>query len=134
MNSIVELDAYVQRPVDLLLARMDKFAESGKSMNFSDWMQWFAFDVMGEISFSKQFGFLEQSKDIDHTLQSIDTFLWSGITIAELPELYDISQSKWFRMIPIVGSYGNKLSYLITVSFITVGPRSGTLLKANRQP
>ena len=116
INAVVELDEYVQRPVDLLLSKMDEYTNTGRSMNFSDWMQWFAFDVMGEVSFSKQFGFLKQSTDIDNTLQSIDTFLWSGIVIAEIPELYDISQNKWFRRIPIVGSYGTKLNYLIQVS------------------
>ena len=116
MNSVVELDAYVQRPIDRLIERMNDYARLGKEMNFSDWLAWFAFDVMGEVSFSRQFGFLEEGRDIDNTLQGIENMVWSGIVIAELPELYDFFQSKWFRMIPIVGQYGASLNFLIDVS------------------
>lgn len=95
---------------------MDDHARLVKEMNFSDWLAWFAFDVMGEVSFSRQFGFLEEGRDIDNTLQGIENMIWSGIVIAELPELYDFSQSRWFRMIPVVGQYGSSLNFLIDVS------------------
>ena len=115
MNAVVELDSFVQRPTDRLIARMEEFADSKKPMNFSDWMQWFAFDVMGEVSFSKQFGFLEQGQDIDRTLGQIDEMLWSGIVLAELPELYDF-KGDYLAKMPFVGKYEAKLGFLIDVS------------------
>lgn len=123
MNAVSQLDTFVQRPIDRLLQRIDEYANSQRPMNFSDWMQWFAFDVIGEVSFSKQFGFLDEGRDIDGTLRSIDDMLWSGIVIAELPELYRFSQSPYFRMIPVVGKYGAKLNFIIEVGPLLFSPR-----------
>lgn len=41
--------------------------ENGRPIpcNFSQWLQMFAFDVMGELTFSHAFGFLESGEDID---------------------------------------------------------------------
>ena len=124
MNTVSELDSFVQKPIDRLLQQMDDYADSRKPMNFSEWLQFAAFDVMGEVSFSKEFGFLAEGRDIDNTLKSIDKMLWSGIVIAELPELYDISQSPYFRMLPIVGQYGASLNFLIEVRKETLGESS----------
>ncbi|KAK6383773.1 hypothetical protein LTS17_003065 [Exophiala oligosperma] len=113
MSSVNELDEFVQRPVDKLLSRFEEFSRSGQPMNLADWLQWFAFDVIGEVSFSKQFGFLDAGKDVDDTLKAIDETLWSGIVIAELPELDAIRKSFVFRHLPLVGGYDTRLNFII---------------------
>ena len=118
MNSVVELDGAAQKPITRLIQRLGEYADSGEPLDFSQWMQWVAFDVMGAVSFSKQFGFLDSAKDIDGVLKSIDDMLWSGIVVAEMPELYDI-KTTWASLLPIVGVYNQKLGFLIEVS----GPR-----------
>ena len=115
MAAVNELDAFVQRPVDRLLQRFDDFALSGQSMNLADWLQWFAFDVIGEVSFSKQFGFLDAGEDVGKTLKAIDETLWSGIVIAELPELDAIRKSWFFKHLPVVGGYDTRLNFIIGV-------------------
>ena len=116
MNAVTELDVFVQRPTDRLLQRMGDFAETGKPMNFSDWLQWYAFDVIGEVSFSKQFGFLDQGKDVDNTLKGIEDSLWGGIVISELPEVDDLRNSAWFQMLPFVGKYETSMNMILDVS------------------
>ena len=115
MTAVVELDSVAQKPIDRLLQRIEEYAESGNPMNFSEWMQWTAFDVIGEVSFSKQFGFLDEGKDIDGTLKSIDDMLWSGIVVAEIPELFNI-KSSYANLMPFIGRYTQKLGFIIEVS------------------
>lgn len=115
MSAVNELDAFVQRPIDRLLSRFDEFAQSKRSMNLADWLQWFAFDVIGEVSFSKQFGFLDAGRDVDNTLKAIDETLWSGIIIAELPELDTIRNSSLFKHLPLIGGYDTRLNYIVGV-------------------
>jgi cytochrome P450 len=37
-------------------------------VNFDEWFNMMAFDIMGEVTFSKQFGFLEQGRDIGNAI------------------------------------------------------------------
>lgn len=115
MSSVNELDFSVQQPIDNLLTRFDEFATSGQSMNLADWLQWFAFDVIGEVSFSKQFGFLDAGRDVDETLKAIDETLWSGIVIAELPELDTIRKTSLFKHLSLIGGYDTRLNFIIGV-------------------
>ena len=115
-TSLHELEGLVQDPLNRLLERMDDFAREGsKPMNFSDWFQWFAFDVIGQVTFSQQFGFLDQGKDLDGTLKSIHEMTRSGIVVAELPELKRIRQFSFFRLLPVIGNFSSKLNFLIVV-------------------
>ncbi|KAH8165438.1 hypothetical protein CIB48_g2836 [Xylaria polymorpha] len=41
-----------------------KFSGTGATFNFGDYLQFFAFDVMGTLTFSKRYGFLETGKDV----------------------------------------------------------------------
>ena len=75
---------------------------------------------MGQISFSRDFGFLHEGRDINNTLASIESMLWSGIVLSEIPELYDISQASWFRALPFVGNYGKNLNLLIDVRHTSI--------------
>ncbi|KEF55246.1 uncharacterized protein A1O9_08900 [Exophiala aquamarina CBS 119918] len=113
MSAVNGLDSFVQRPIDRLLSRFEESSRSGQQMNLADWLQWFAFDVIGEVSFSKQFGFLDAGRDVDDTLKAIDETLWSGIVIAELPELDAIRKSPLFRHLPLVGGYDTRLNFII---------------------
>ena len=75
---------------------------------------------MGQISFSRDFGFLHEGRDINNTLASIESMLWSGIVLSEIPELYHISQASWFRALPFVGNYGKSLNFLIDVRHTSI--------------
>ena len=40
------------------------------------WFQWYAFDVVGELTFSQRFGFFEKEEDVDNSIFQIDRFLY----------------------------------------------------------
>lgn len=63
------------------------FANTGRPCSFSRWIQFFAFDVIGEITWSKRLGFVEQNKDISGIIASVDAFQDYGTVIGQNPWL-----------------------------------------------
>ena len=51
-----------------------RFCKTGDVCDLLKWFQWYAFDVTGEITFSKRLGFLEQGRDLDGICQAIEEF------------------------------------------------------------
>ena len=74
MTSIVELEPYVDNSLAYLVGKLEHFATLGAEVNMSQWFQWYAFDVVGELTLSTRFGFMEKAMDIDGTTKVIDFF------------------------------------------------------------
>ena len=47
--------------------------------------QYYTFNTIGEITFGKKLGFLEQGKDVDHTMKAIDLTLTYNAIIGQVP-------------------------------------------------
>jgi hypothetical protein len=119
ITSLYELEPAVQASTDRFIERMGEFAASGNPVDFSSWLQWYAFDTIGAITFSSRFGFLDRGEDIDNTLQTIEGALWGGIVLAELPLLDRLQKHPITRaLLPFIGAYENKRNHIAKV-----GPR-----------
>ncbi|PCG88265.1 Cytochrome P450 [Penicillium occitanis (nom. inval.)] len=59
----------------------------GEPVDFSKWLQWYAFDVIGSITFQRRFGFLEERRDIDNMIGKIDTGLQYVKILGQFPFL-----------------------------------------------
>jgi hypothetical protein len=51
-----------------------------------DAQHYFAFDVLGEIAFSRKFGFLESGYDLEVAIKTIDDMQWYDGIIGQIPE------------------------------------------------
>ncbi|KAJ4154034.1 hypothetical protein LMH87_010498 [Akanthomyces muscarius] len=58
----------------------------GQVIDFAQWLQWYAFDVIGSITFQRRFGFLEERRDVDSMIQKIN----NGLEYVKV-----IGQSEW---------------------------------------
>jgi hypothetical protein len=56
-----EYEPRVNRHTAVLIQQLDERA--GKTLRFSDWVNFYSFDVMGDIGFSKSFEMLEKGKE-----------------------------------------------------------------------
>lgn len=74
MTSIVELEPFVDSSVDFFVRRIREIGGDGTPMNMAAWFQWYAFDVIGELTFSTRFGFMEQAKDVGDSTKIVDMF------------------------------------------------------------
>lgn len=48
-----------------LFSKMDKAAASHTAVELGDWFSYIAYDITGEVTFSRSFGFVEKGEDID---------------------------------------------------------------------
>lgn len=72
MSNLVEFEPHVDTTICFFLTKLDEIsAKDGQTVDLGTWLQWFAFDVMGEITFSKRLGFLDEAKDVDGIMGSI---------------------------------------------------------------
>jgi hypothetical protein len=110
MSTLVGLEEFVDSTLTLFQQRIGEMAlapdtppsQRGEPINMVKWFQWFAFDVIGEISFSRRFGFLDAKKDIGDTCSMIDFFIMYTSAVAMVPGAH-----KWLLGNPI-------LPYLVT--------------------
>jgi len=64
LSNIIKSEPYIDKAIGLLETRLDELAASGKPVEFENWFNYMAFDIVGEVAFSHTFGFLEQGKDV----------------------------------------------------------------------
>lgn len=64
LSNIIKSEPYVDQVLHLLTTRLDALCESGEPVEFNRWFNFYAFDVLGEVTFSKSFGFVESGTDI----------------------------------------------------------------------
>ena len=72
MSNFLSFEAYVDSTMRVFFDQLDElFVMTGNVCDLDVWLQLFAFDVMGEITFSKRLGFLERGEDVDGIIASI---------------------------------------------------------------
>lgn len=66
MSSLVQYEPMVDETTKIFLDQTERlFAQEDKVCNFSQWLQFYAFDVIGAVTYSKRHGFIERNKDVD---------------------------------------------------------------------
>lgn len=76
MSNLVSFEPYVDATMRVLCDQLEaRFATADDQQpppcNMSEWLQMFAFDVIGELTFSKRFGFLERGEDVDGIMEGL---------------------------------------------------------------
>ncbi|KAK1703418.1 cytochrome P450 [Colletotrichum acutatum] len=71
MGNVVALEKGVDELIKALLGRLDKFAAGQEVCDIGMWLQFYAFDVIGKITFGRPLGFLSEEKDVDGIIKSL---------------------------------------------------------------
>jgi len=72
LSNILTLERLIDQVMELFFQQLDKrFAESHETFDLGDWLEFFAFDVMGTMTFSKRYGFLENGRDDKKLMKAI---------------------------------------------------------------
>jgi cytochrome P450 len=88
MSSLVSYEKYVDECADILLNRMSICSKRHEPINMGHWFQCYAFDVIGNITFSKPFGFLNRGEDISGILQALNKVFAYSTLIGIFPSLH----------------------------------------------
>ena len=66
MSSLVQYEPFVNEVIDVFLTQTERlYATTGDVCDFAKWLQYFAFDVIGQMTYSKRHGFVDKNEDID---------------------------------------------------------------------
>ncbi|ROV96012.1 hypothetical protein VMCG_08002 [Cytospora schulzeri] len=88
MSALVQYESFVDNTTKLFLKQTERlFAENPQGCDFTRWLQFYAFDVIGEITYSKRHGFVEKNEDIDGIVAYL-TWLFNYVApIGQIPIL-----------------------------------------------
>lgn len=87
MASMQNLSAYIEDTQKLLTNQLDRMCDSPeRTCDLGEWLHFFAFDVLGEIAFSRKFGFLESGCDLEGAIKTIDDVQWYDGLVGQVPE------------------------------------------------
>ncbi|KAF4156803.1 hypothetical protein CNMCM6069_006325 [Aspergillus lentulus] len=86
MTNVISLESTVDQVLEILFQQLDaRFAETGHVCDLGSWLQFFAFDTMATLTFSKRYGFLEEGRDVNGILNAVGTFMKKAAPIGQIP-------------------------------------------------
>ncbi|KAL7952201.1 cytochrome P450 CYP4/CYP19/CYP26 subfamily protein [Trichoderma compactum] len=101
LSNTVTFEGLVDDVLACLSEQLDKhFVDTTEILDFGKWVQYFAFDVMGTMSFSKRYGFLDQGRDDEGMLDAIFNYMKTAAPMTQIPWL-----DPWFYKNKIVHSF-----------------------------
>jgi cytochrome P450 len=68
LPNLLRSEGNISNVISLLLDWLDRFSASGQPVDLDKFFTFTTSDVIGEVIFSKQFGFLREGRDIDNTI------------------------------------------------------------------
>ncbi|CAG8941411.1 unnamed protein product [Penicillium salamii] len=90
LSSLLESESAIDSCTALFVSQMSKFADQKTPVNLGNWLQYYAFDVIGEVTFSKKLGFLEEGRDVDSIMEAIHGNLVYASLCGQIPELHHL--------------------------------------------
>jgi len=84
LSNVITYEPFVDKVLAVMIEQLDKrCANTGEPFDFGLWLQFFAFDVMGTLTFSKRYGFLETGKDVGGMLETIWTYMTTAAPVSK---------------------------------------------------
>lgn len=78
----------LQRLSELSVSPDTPATQRGEPVNLVQWFQWYAFEVIGELSFSRRLGFLDSKSDVGGTCELLDQFIAYTSAVAMVPKMH----------------------------------------------
>lgn len=86
LSNTVTYEPFVNQVLEVLFKQLDqRFVHPQQIFDLSHWLQYFAFDVMGTLTFSKSYGLLEQGRDVNGMLKTIWSYMTDAAPFTQIP-------------------------------------------------
>nr|POE88404.1 cytochrome p450 monooxygenase [Quercus suber] len=88
MSSLVGYEPLVDSAMDAFLEQTERrYSGTDAPCDFARWLQFFAFDVIGEVTWSTRLGFVERDEDVEGIVQFVADFLAYAGPVGQMPWL-----------------------------------------------
>ncbi|KAJ5656902.1 cytochrome P450 [Penicillium longicatenatum] len=98
MSSIKSLEPFADECTRIFIDAMRDL--EGQPIDLGAWLQWYAFDVIGAITFQRRFGFMEKREDVHGMIGGLEAGLRYGGVAGQVPWLHS-----WTLGNPWVGKF-----------------------------
>ena len=73
MTNLVTFEGFVNSSIRVFFSQLDKLYTHGETCDIGAWIEMFVYDVLGELTFSKRYGFLDIGEDLDNIISDVDS-------------------------------------------------------------
>ncbi|GAB1315668.1 Cytochrome P450 monooxygenase andK [Madurella fahalii] len=88
MSALVQYEPFVDNTTKLFLKQTERlYIDKPRACDFTRWLQFYAFDVIGEITYSKRHGFIEKNEDVDGIVAYLTKLFLYVAPIGQIPIL-----------------------------------------------
>lgn len=91
MSTLVAFEPLVDTTTVAFLEQLKKrfagHSDGEGTCDFGVWLQYYAFDVIGELTYSKRLGFVDRGVDVDHIVGNLERLLNYVSVVGQLPML-----------------------------------------------
>lgn len=70
LSNILKNEVYIDRTIALMEERLDQTISTNEPVEFSLWIHFLTWDILGEVTFSERFGFLDQARDVGNAIKN----------------------------------------------------------------
>ena len=87
LSALVSFESRVDSTMEVFCTQLEeRFVDRQQVCDLGKWLQMFAFDVIGELTFSKRLGFLESGEDVNGVMAGIwNTFKQTSLVRITFP-------------------------------------------------
>lgn len=112
MSSLVSYEPFVDKINDEFMTALESHAKNGREFDLFTWMQFYAFDVIGEITFGRSFGLVGEGKDDSGLLHAAHVAsIGYGSMAGLVPEIHPLYL--WLQNVFPIESYLKTLQRVI---------------------
>ncbi|KAG7405050.1 Cytochrome P450 monooxygenase [Fusarium oxysporum f. sp. rapae] len=88
MSTLVQFEPFVDSTTTEFFKQLDqRYANQNDILDFGTWLQYYAFDVIGELTYSKRLGFVDHGRDVDNIIGNLEWLLNYAAPVGQLPIL-----------------------------------------------
>ena len=87
-NNLLSYEPFVDTCTNILVKRLGGYVRDEKTLDVRELMQYYAFDVIGEITVGSRFGLMEDDGDKSGIITAIDEMITYGAKVGLVPELH----------------------------------------------
>lgn len=88
MSSLVTYEPFVDECANIFSTRMDEVANTDLAVDMGHWLQCYAFDVIGYMTFSKRLGFLDHGEDVENVIAALEDHLVYATLTGIFPKIH----------------------------------------------
>lgn len=88
LSTLLKLEPLIDEVTKTFVHKMRTFAQQSVKVDLGEWLQFYAFDVIGAITFSQTFGFLDSGSDYNEVISGLDTGLKYGSVVGQVPQFH----------------------------------------------